>query len=101
MTLRRVIVPTSVRGELDVLAEYIISISTPEHAERYTTELVAEIRQLSYLADSIRRSYNPYVLSFHPRAKQIPLRHGVLTAIFHVEGDFVIIDKLIPSKLIK
>lgn len=36
----------------------------------------------------------------HPQAKTLPICRRKLTAIFFIEGDFVIVDKILPSSLI-
>ena len=100
MTERKVILPLSVREYLDKIADYIIEFSTRDHAIRYIHELVAEISDLSYLADTLPPSDSPFVLKYHEKAKRYNVKHGVWCVIFHIEGDFVIIDRLLPSILV-
>ena len=100
MLERQVILPLSVRGYLNEIAGYIIEFSTIEHAIRYVHELVAEINDLSYLADSLPASTSPFVLQYHEYAKRYNVKQGVWCVIFHIEGDYVIVDRLLPSKLV-
>lgn len=90
----------TVRLYLDELADYIIGISRPEHAVRYVHEMVAEIQQLSYLADSLPVSQSIYVRKHHPKAKRYNVKHGIWCVIFHVEGDFVLVDRIVQSSLV-
>jgi hypothetical protein len=46
----------SVFDDIDSLADFIVSVSLPEHAIRYVRELGAEIMTLRYLADVIPQS---------------------------------------------
>ena len=100
MLERQVILPLSVRGYLNEIASYIIELSTIEHAIRYVHELVTEINDLSYLADSLPASTSPFILQYHENAKRYNVKQGVWCVIFHVEGKYVIVDRLLPAKLV-
>jgi plasmid stabilization system protein ParE len=100
MKERQVILPLSVREYLGEIADYIIELSTHDHALRYVHELVAEINHLSYLADALPASDSLFVLKYHEKAKRFNAKHGVWCVIFHIDGDFVIIDRILPAKLV-
>ena len=100
MRERRVIVPLSVRLYMDEIADHIIELSRPEHAVRYVHEMVAEINELSYMADMLPESHSTYIKKHHPDAKRYNIKHGTWCVIFHVEGEYVIVDKILPSSLI-
>ena len=100
MRKRRVIIPLSVRLYLDDIADHIVDISRQEHAVRYVHEMVAEISELSYLADSLPVSRSTEVQCYHPQAKRLNIKHGTWCVIFHTDGDYVIIDKILPSCMI-
>ncbi|MBO4586880.1 MAG: hypothetical protein J5677_03580 [Bacteroidales bacterium] len=100
MRERRVIIPLSVRLYLDEISNHIIEISRPEHAVRYVHEMVAEINELSYMADMLPESHSTYIKKHHPNAKRYNIKHGTWCVIFHVEGEYVIVDKILPSSLI-
>lgn len=51
MTKKIVILSETVRLDIDAISDFIISVSCPEHAERYTQNLLDELADLSYLAD--------------------------------------------------
>lgn len=100
MTERQVILPMSVREYLGEIADYIVALNNRDHALRYVHELVAEIYNLSYLADTLPSSDSPFVLKYHDKAKRYNVKHSIWCVIFHIDGDFVIIDRILPSKLI-
>ena len=100
MRERRVIIPLSVRRYMDEIADHIIELSRPEHAVRYVHEMVAEINELSYMADMLPESHSTYIKKHHPDAKRYNIKHGTWCVIFHVEGEYVIVDKILPSSLI-
>lgn len=95
-----VIVRDEVFADIDLLADYIISLSTAEHAEAYTHMLVQEIRALEYLAAMI--PFSPWELTkkYHPYAKVMVSRNRKWCVIFHIDGEFVVIDKLLPARLL-
>ena len=97
MRKRRVIIPLSVRLYMDEIADHIIKLSRPEHAVRYIHEMVAEINELSYIADMLSESYSTYIKKHHPDAKRYNIKNGTWCVIFHVEGDFVIVDRIVLS----
>ena len=90
----------SVFDDIDDIADFIVSISTPEHAAKYARELGLEIMTLRYIADIIPQSRYRSVLKYHPHAKQLRTHKKQLNIIFHIEDDTVIVDKIIASKMI-
>ena len=90
----------TVFADIDDIAEFIVNVSTPEHAVRYARELQAEIMSLRYLAGIIPESRYRTVRQYHPHAKQLRTRNRKLNIIFHTEGNLAIVDKILPSKMI-
>ena len=90
----------TVFADIDDIADFIVEVSTPEHAVRYARELQAEIMTLRYLADIIPESRYLSVRHYHPHAKQLRTHNKQLNIIFHIEGNIVIVDKILASKMI-
>ncbi|MBR2958337.1 MAG: hypothetical protein IKC19_01740 [Bacteroidales bacterium] len=90
----------TVFADIDDIADFIVSISTLEHAAKYARELGAEIMTLRYLADFIPESRYRSVRHYHPHAKQLRTHNKQLNIIFHIEDDYVIVDKILASKMI-
>ena len=90
----------TVFADINDIADFIVKVSTPEHAAKYSRELQAEIMTLRYLAGIIPESRYHSVRHYHPHAKQLRTRNKQLNIIFHVEGDVVIVDKILVSKMI-
>lgn len=90
----------TVFADIDDIANYIVVVSTPEHAAKYVRELQAEIMTLRYLAGIIPVSRYRAVRHYHPHAKQLRTRNKKLNIIFHVEGSLAIVDKILASKMI-
>lgn len=94
-------VSKTILSEIQTIADFIISISTPEHAIRYKNQLMSEIATLSYMADIINYSRWKTAKRFHPKAKRLITKNRKWNIIFHIDGNDVVIDKLLPSKMIK
>lgn len=100
MTPKKVILSETVRLDIGAISDFIISVSRPEHAERYTQNLLDELADLSYLATMRPECSWKLPKHYHSQAKTLPICRRKLTAIFHIEGDYVIVDKILPSSLI-
>ena len=87
-------------NDIDDIADFIVSVSTLEHAVKYARELGAEIMTLRYLAGIIPESRYRSVRFYHPHAKQLRTRNKQFNIVFHIEGDTAIVDKIIASKMI-
>ena len=101
MKYYKVSVSKTIIAEIEEIYDFIISISTPEHAVRYKNQLISEIATLSYMADIINYSQWKTAKKYHPKAKRYITKNKKWNVIFHIDGDDVIVDKLLPSKMIK
>lgn len=100
MTVKKVILSETIQMDIGSISDFIISVSRPEHAERYTQNLLDELADLSYLA-TMRPELPVEIAETIPLlSKDIADLSAKLTAIFHIEGDYVIVDKILPSSLI-
>lgn len=87
-------------ADIDDIADFIVSVSSLEHAVKYARELGAEIMSLRYLAGIIPESRFLSIKRYHPHARQLRTHNKQLNIIFHIEGDMVIVDKILASKMI-
>ena len=100
MTEKKVILSETVRQDIRAISDFIISVSRPEHAEQYTQQLLDELADLSYLATIRPECQWKLPKRYHSQAKTQPICNQKLTAIFHIDGNYVIVDKILPSSLI-
>ena len=99
MTERQVIVSDDAQEDILYVAQYI-AVSRPDHAEKYAREVLAELATLNNMAVVLPNPIYGYVKKFHPEAIMMKLHCKPLCAIFHIEGDVVIIDRIIHSSMI-
>ena len=101
MKLYKVVVHKRVYEQIASIQEYIASINTYASAIRYSNALFDEIETLSYLADVLPETDWTSVKEYHPDAKRMVTHNRKWNIIFHVEGDFVIIDSILASSTMK
>lgn len=82
------------------LGEFIAKQTTTDFAIRYLQRLRNEIESLEFLAGVLPPSRYRMPLHYHPKAKTMPVCKQKLTVIFHIEGDYAIVDKILPSVMI-
>jgi len=82
------------------LARYVTAIYTHDSARKYVAQLRTEIESLSYLAGLLQESKYELPKLYHPQAKTLSVGKRKLTVIFHTEGEYVMIDKILPSCMI-
>ena len=83
------------------LMRFIASNYTTESAIRYAKRIHKEIEPLSYLAPILPKSICGLPKLYHPEAKTFLIGNKKLTVIFHIDGEYVIVDKMLPSALVK
>lgn len=59
-----------------------------------------EILSLSILADIYLPSHFADIRRYHPHARRMVSHNKRLVYVFHIEDDTVVVDRIIPSKLI-
>ena len=99
MHVYRVIVSNKASLDLDAMAEYIASLYRPESGHNYVDRILGQLAALSYTADIYPFSRFTTAKRIHPKAKTLSIINHRWTAIFHIDGNFVIVDRIIPSKM--
>lgn len=99
MHVYKVIVSNKASSDLDAMAEYIASLYHPESGHNYVNRVLGQLAALSYTADIYPFSRLTTAKRIHPQAKTLSIINHRWTAIFHIDSDFVIVDRIIPSKM--
>lgn len=87
-------------ADFDRLSVFATEQHTPDFAKRYTAKLRKEIEDLSILAGIYHESEYRIPKLYHPHAKTMTIGKRKLTVIFHIEEEYVIVDKILPSCMI-
>ena len=94
-----VIVSDEAYSDLDEMAFYIAQLYRPESGHNYVNRILGQLAALSYTADIYQFSRLMTAKRIHPQAKTLSIMNHRWTVVFHTEGTFVIIDRIIPSKM--
>ena len=82
------------------MVDFICAQSTLDHALRYVERLKREVEELAYLADVLPATTYAIPRLFHPQANLMHTRSRKWSVVFHVDGEYVIVDRIIPSPMI-
>lgn len=96
----RVIIEDDVEDYFINLLQFVAGNSTLDFALRYVKNIRQEIERLSYLAPMLPPSKYGIARLYHPEAKTTTIANRKLTVIFHIQGDNVIVDRIMPSCMI-
>ena len=87
-------------ADIDRLFVFATNQHTADFARKYTARIRKEIEDLSILAGIFHESRFRTAQLYHPHAKTMPIGKRKLTEIFHIDGEYVIVDKILPSCMI-
>lgn len=85
---------------VEAVVDFIKGIYTEESAQKYRKSMLYEIESLSYCASVFPLSRFQVARNIHPEAKTLSIMKRRWTVVFHIDGDYVIIDRILPSKTI-
>lgn len=100
MTERKLILSDDSVEDMRDIASFIVSVSRPQHAMRYIDEVLAELNTLCCMATMLPESRYYYPKRFHPESKMMTLHKKPLCAIFHIEGESVVVDRIVHPSMI-
>ncbi len=90
----------SAEADIDELADFLFENLTREGAYRYLEFMRQEVLSLSIYADCFAESHSKTILDIHPKAKRMVSHNHKWAYVFHIEGDTVLVHRIIHSRLI-
>ena len=92
-----VIVSNEAGSDLEEIADYIAKEYKSVSGHNFVSRILGQIQALSYSAGTYRES--PYVMAklIHPHAKTMNIIHHRWTVVFHIDGEYVVVDRIIRS----
>lgn len=100
MNIYKVAISSAAEADLFRLAIFLHGVMSLEGARKYHQTMRNEIQSLSILADLYIPSRYADIRQYHPRARRMVSHNKKWVYIFHIDDDTVIVDRIIPSKLI-
>jgi len=101
MRIYEVRIRHSALADMDNLRLFLDKMLSEEGAVRYAKNMKSEIESLSVFADCIGRSSSETIRSIHPNARRMISHNRKWIYVFHIEGDYVLVDRILPSKMNK
>lgn len=100
--MRKYRVEYDIEAEADIaaLVAWVSEKTSIDYSRKYINRVFDEIDVLSYLAPMLPESKYELPKRYHPEAKTYVIGNKKLTVIFHIDEDYVIVDKILPSALI-
>lgn len=87
--------------DMAVLRKFLIEMMTEEGAIRYANAMRSEIKMLSVYADCYGRSTSYTLRQIHPEARRMISHNRRWIYVYHIECDYVIVDRILPAKMNK
>ena len=100
MKISKVVYSKAAVDDLDEIVAYITNLYRLEAGLRYKEKIQKELEALAFSANAFTLSRYEMVKYLHPEVKTLSIMKHRWTAIFHIDGDFVFVDRIIPSKMI-
>lgn len=97
----KVEIDPSAREDIDKLAEFLSTKMSLEGARKYLDSMIQEVLSLSVHADVYFKSRSKTIKIIHPQARRMVSHNKKWNYVFHIEDDIVIVDRILPSKMIK
>ena len=100
MTTYKIRIDDSAESDLRHLFDFLINVMSRDGANRYIDMITNEVLSLSILANVYSPSQYADIRRYHPQASCMVSHNKRWVYIFHIEDDSVIIDRILPAKLI-
>ena len=97
----QVIVSEDVLSELDNISTYIASFYRQDSGHKYVNRILGKLASLCFAAEAYPISSYSEAKKSHPEARTMSIINHRWTVIFHIDRNLVMIDCIIPSKMIR
>jgi len=100
MTTYKIRIDDSAESDLRHLFDFLINVMSRDGANRYMDMITNEVLSLSILANVYSPSQYADIRRYHPKARRMVSHNKRWVYIFHIEDDTVVVDRILPSKMI-
>lgn len=97
MRERKVVLTAEADRDMQQVEAYVSEIYRPKSGRRYVIRLYSYISELSFAAGTFSPSRYLTARRIHPDARTMAVMHR-WTIVFHLYGDYVIVDRILASK---
>ena len=100
MKTYKVIISKTADQDIDALADFLFSKLSRESSYQYIEIMIQEVNSLSLFADCFSLSRSEVIKAIHPEGRRMISHNHKWNYVFHIEKDIVIVDRILPSKMI-
>ena len=100
MKVYKIEIDSSAKEDIEELSDFLSTKMSLEGARRYLDTMIQEVLSLSVYADVFHKSRSKTIKMIHPQARRMVSHNKKWNYIFHLEDDIVIVDRIMPSKMI-
>ena len=97
----KISISESARSDFQALYDFLNATLSYRGALMYMDAMLKEVNSLTAYADSFRRSRYMDIRAIHPQARHMVSHNKKWAFVFHIEEDMVVVDRILPAKLIK
>ena len=101
MQLYKVRISLAARADMVELRKFLKAMMTEEGAVRYANNMRDEIKMLAFYANLYGRSTSITLRQIHPEARRMVSHNRKWVYVYHIDGPFAIVDRILPAKLNK
>lgn len=101
MQIYEVRISRAAYADMANLRTFLNGMLSEVSAKCYANNMRNEIKMLSVYADCFGRATSKTLLSIHPEARRMVSHNHRWLYVFHIEGSFVIVDRILPAKMNK
>ena len=101
MRIYEVRISLSACADMERLRIFLDEMLSEEGAVRYANNMRAEIKMLAIYADCYGCSTSKTLRLIHPKARRMVSHNRRWIYVYHIEGSYVIVDRILPAKMNK
>jgi plasmid stabilization system protein ParE len=101
MRTYKVRISLAARADMVELRKFLKAMMTEEGAVRYANNMRDEIKMLAFYANLYGRSTSITLRHIHPEARRMVSHNRKWVYVYHIDGPFVIVDRILPAQMNK
>ena len=98
---RKVEIDSSADEDIDELYDYLVQVMSYDSARRYVLAMIDEVNSLAIYADCFAESRSATIRRVHSGARHMVSHNKKWIFVFHIEGDIVVVDRILKGKMVK
>ena len=101
MRTYKVRISLAARADMVELRKFLKAMMTEEGAVRYANNMRIEVKMLAVYAECYGRSTSATLRLIHPEARRMVSHNRKWVYVYHIDGSFVIVDRILPAQMNK